>query len=235
MRTPPSAITAIACLFAAVASLSAATVLVSDDFESGFGNWSADGLRATHYTYAGVPDTNYASNGNGAIVLTGPAGSDLGPSYMELTSSLALVSGGFTDVTISFNDIFESGSSTRKPNVEYSVDGGANWILLGEWDVVDNGPGGVAGVNGDMRSSSIALTPGSAPVFSEPSAWDFRSSANVLAFTDNVTFRIGAMASNTGHRVYIDDLVISSSIPEPSVTLLGGLGILLLLRRRRSL
>ena len=208
----------------ACGGVDAATILLSDDFETNLGNWSANGANATYYSYS--TGTNYASTGNGAARISGPGGAELGPSYIQLTSALAVSSGGYTDLTISFNDKFQNGSTTRRPSVSYSVDGGSNWVFLGSWD------SGESGADNVLRSSSIALTPGSAPVFT--GSWNTKSTANVLSFTDNVTFRLGAMGSNTGHFVYFDDIVISSSIPEPHTALMGSLGLLLLLRRRRS-
>ena len=53
------------------------------------------------------------------------------------------------------------------------------------------------------------------------------------AFTDNVLFRF---RSTSNEDFYLDDVVISvegTAVPEPSVALISGLGLLCLLRRRR--
>lgn len=57
-------------------------------------------------------------------------------------------------------------------------------------------------------------------------------SDRTLSTGETATFRI-ATANGSGGRTYLDNIAISGAIPEPSAALLGGLGALLLLRRRR--
>lgn len=73
------------------------------------------------------------------------------------------------------------------------------------------------------------------------SGWDFDSSKNLTlglgggAFSTDTTIQSGTFEVASGE-AYFDDLVVNTNtnIPEPSVIALGGLGLMALLRRKRS-
>ncbi len=203
----------------------ASTILVSSDFESGLAGWTLGG-GASHYIHntlnqpAPDPGHNYASGGTGAARLPG------NNSTITLATTLNLT--GYTELTISLSDQFFNGSTTRRAFVQYSGDNGANWVFLGNWDTSESGG------NETIRNSSITLTPGSATPTVRTGNWHNTASQYTgSAFTANSLIQIGFNTNNAGHIAFIDDVVISGVIPEPTTALLGGLGLLALLRRRR--
>jgi hypothetical protein len=121
-----------------------------------------------------------------------------------LTTPLQLATDQAEDVTIAFNYNFRNGSGTRRLHTDYSVNGGADWVNLGF-------------VTGSGSTSYTLLD------------------SNVT-LTDDTLFRFTFSDSGgAAGPAFVDNIVISSvtAIPEPSVALLGGFGLLALLRRRR--
>ena len=93
----------------------AATTLINDDFETGtLENWIPTAGGAGLYTY--VSGTNYATSGTYALDVKKN-------SQATLTNPLPLDLLDFTSVTISFNDKWVNGSSTRRLYTRYSADG----------------------------------------------------------------------------------------------------------------
>jgi hypothetical protein len=199
-------------LTAALSSISAhaATILVNNNFETGtLESWTAVGVDAGLYRNGDVVGNMGTAD---ALIDYAPNGEYAMwegrlNSYLELTNSLPLDTQGYTQISVSFNYIFRNGSGTRRLRVEYSSDGGSNW----------------------ETHPSFATGSGSANfVFNEAD----------YSFTDDAKFRFTfADSGGAAGPVFIDDVVISGMpeyiIPEPSAALLGSLGMLCLLRRRR--
>jgi len=123
---------------------------------------------------------------------------------VTLTVPLQLATNLAEDVTIAFNYNFRNGSGTRRLHTDYSVNGGTTWVNFGF-------------VTGSGSTSYTLLD-------------------SVVTLTDDTLYRF--RFSDTGGAAgpaFVDNVVITSAtaIPEPSVALLGGLGLLAQLRRRR--
>jgi hypothetical protein len=200
-------------------SATAATTLVSSDFEGSLGAWTISG-GATLYTYS--TGTNYATTGNGAANLPKSGGT------ITLTDALLLHTQGYTSITVGFNFTWLNGTTTRFLNVEYAANG-TTFVNIGKL-TSGNGTTGAY--------SSITITEGS----SVGAGTNINTSSfayNGAAFADTAKFRFSDVATaGADVRVFVDNIVISGSptyvVPEPRAALLGGLGLLMLLRRRRS-
>ena len=202
-----------------VAKASAATTLVSSGFEGSIGAWSTS--TASLYTFAS--GTNFASTGNGAADLPKSGGT------ITLTDPLPLASQGYTSVTLSFNYVWLNGSTTRFLDIFYAADG-ATFTSLAR---VSSGNGGAPGTPGSL---SITLTENLDHTIS--GSGTIQNTSFLPAFLDTAKFRFTDNASAAADvRVYVDNILITGSpdfvVPEPSTALLGGLGLLCLLRRRR--
>lgn len=205
------------CAISSGMSLDAATIL-SDSFEGSSGNWTLTNSSAL-YTYAS--GTNYATTGTGAINVT--------DGNATLPSAMTLDLWGAADITISFDVKWNGGSSTNRSFIELSLDGGTNWLSLG--NIQNASPYNDAGGTG-IYSVSLTLTEGSgqtnsATLRTVPTQYTGQT------FTDSTLLRFRDSGSNPA---YVDNLSITSAtavIPEPSAALIGGLGLLFLLRRRR--
>lgn len=156
---------------------------------------------------------------------------------------------GYENITVSFNHR-ASGTASRWANVEYTVDGGVNWILAGS-----NG-GGLSphdtfyeftfdlsslGIVDDDAEFGIRIVSVFAPV-------DFDQNATLADFAAGAAYQRAnaqsgfAPGSGTGTGDYgaggtwrFDNVTISGTaiVPEPASAMLGSLGMLCLLRRRR--
>lgn len=203
-------VAAVAVSLLAGSAQAAIVTLVDESFETGLGSWATSGGTRPYYfdTTNQPPNThNYATLGNGAVDLPG------NNSLLTIPSVLALASGGFTDISISFGNQFYSGSTTRRARVEYSDDGGTNWVSLGTWDSGENGG------NEIIRNVVVTLTPGSGTT--RTGSWQTASAYTGAAFTDNTRFRFGFNTNNGGHHAFIDNVVISGVVvPEPATLVL---------------
>ncbi len=204
-------------LFIQNESAHAATILVSSTFEGSLGAWTTS-TGAALYTYS--TGTNYASGGTGAANLPKVGGT------ITLTDALLLNTQAYTSLTITFNFVWLNGASTRNMNVLYASDG-TNFMNLGSINTNN-------GANATVGSSSITMTEG---VGHTVSNMTIANGTFDHVFTDTAKFRFTDNASAAADvRVFIDNIVISGSptyVPEPGSALLGGLGLLALLRRRR--
>lgn len=196
-----------------------ATTLVSSDFEGSLGAWSTS-TGASLYTY--TTGSNYASTGNGAANLPKASGT------ITLTNPLLLDTQLYTTVTLSFNYEWLNGTTTRFLNIDYAADGSSFTTLVR----VSSGNGGTGGTPGSL---SITLSEGTDHSISGSGA--IQNTAFLPAFLDTAKFRFMDTASaGADVRVYVDDIVITGSptfVPEPAAALLGSLGLLAMLRRRR--
>lgn len=156
---------------------------------------------------------------------------------------------GYENITISFSHR-ASGTASRWAKIEYTVDGGANWALAGS-----NG-GGLSphdtfyeftsdlsslGIVDDDAEFGIRIVSVFAPVA-------FDQNASLADFAADTAYQRAnaqsgfAPGSGTGTGDYgtsgtwrFDNVTISGTaiVPEPASALLGSLGMLCLLRRRR--
>lgn len=156
---------------------------------------------------------------------------------------------GYENITVSFNHR-ASGTASRWANVEYTVDGGANWTLAGSnggelsphdtfyeftFDLSS------LGIVDDDAEFGIRIVSIFAPV-------GFDQNATLADFAADTAYQRAnaqsgfAPGSGTGTGDYgtggtwrFDNVTISGTaiVPEPASALLGSLGMLCLLRRRR--
>jgi len=210
-----------ACIILAAAlgiiSANGATTLVSSDFETGLGAWTTS-TGASLYTFSS--GHNYASGGNGAANLPKSGGT------ITLTDGLPLATQDYTSITISFDYQRQNATTTRFLVVEYAADG-TNFTELARR---------ATGTNQTVFSASITLTEDAD--HSVTGDMNLSNAAFLPAFTDTAKFRFRDISSaGADVRSYVDNITITGTpdfiIPEPSAALLGGLGALLLLRRRR--
>ena len=198
----------------------AATVLVDDDFESGtLESWSNTG--STNATI--VADSGFEGSGTQAAFFTNNT------TTLTLTNVLSLQTLNATSITVSFNGAWNGGSSTNRVWLDFSNNGGTTWMVLG--NVQNSSPYNTS----PYPFVSVTLTEGIAGDAGQTETTSFRNvngnQYDGSDFTDNALFRF---RSTTNDDFYLDDVVISiEAVPEPSAALLGGLGLLALLRRRR--
>ncbi|WP_073000760.1 HYR domain-containing protein [Mariniphaga anaerophila] len=116
------------------------TTLLTDNFNSGAGNWAASGnstwqLQDDGYSYT-TPDwwwaetTTFHSDDNSRFYLSNHYDTDA-TSYLTSTS---INTEGYTSVTLSFWHYYRRGSTNEEAVVEYSTNG-TNWIPLENYTV----------------------------------------------------------------------------------------------------
>ncbi len=202
------------------ASSHAATTLVNSTFEGSLGAWSTSGS-ASLFTFSS--GSNFASTGNGAANLPKAGGT------ITLTDALPLNTQAYTSVTIGFNYEWLNGSTTRKLEIQYAADGSTFTTLA----TLTSGNGGTGGTPGSL---SITLLEGTDHTIS--GSGTILNTSFLPSFLDTAKFRfVDSASASADVRVFVDDILITGSptftVPEPSAALLGGLGMLALLRRRR--
>ena len=231
-------------VFAAVLPLQAATITQwnfdADSTAATTGTGTANLIGGTTSTFAGGNGagrgwntTTYASQG----AASGTAG-------VEFFASTV----GYENITISF-DHRASGTASRWALIEYTTDSGANWT------VAQNNGGGLSPHDTfytfNIDLSAISSTDGAAgfgfritSIFS-PVAFD--QNATLDDFAANTAYqRANAQSGAPGTGVNtgdygtagtwrFDNVTISGTVvPEPAATLLGAMGMVGLLRRRRA-
>lgn len=233
---------AIAATLALADSASAAVSITNGDFNTGaspgggvnqdVGSWfertnGAPNLIYTEYTYngadVGAGGTNYVL---GLGMGSGPLVSTIGYIYQNIGTFDA----GTTGFTLNFTGIRRGTATT---GIAGSFTGVNATIYVGT---------GFAGVDGtDIASSSLAsFGSGSqaASVISTPgafgsAAYSFTISNNTDSFNTGDDVWIRLERGTSGQEAFLDNLTVTA-VPEPSAALLGGLGMLALLRRRRA-
>lgn len=204
-----------------IGSIQAATTLVSSTFEGSLGAWTYSGTAGGGlYTFSS--GTNYASIGNGAADLPKGGGT------ITLTDALPLDTQGYTSITVGFSYVWLNGSTTRFLNIDYAADG-TNFTTLAR---VHSGNGGSPGSPGTF---SVTLLEGTDHTIS--GSGTILNTSFLPSFTDTAKFRfqdVGTAGADL--RVYVDNITITGMpeyVPEPRAALLGGIGMLMRLRRRR--
>lgn len=152
-------------------------------------------------------DSDYAFSGNNTLSIN-----ESKDSNFVTTPSINLT--GATEATLSFYWTTGPNSSAfgRIPQIQYSADG-TNFTTLGEVTL----PANIASVTAPALFTATI------------------TSAGGFAFTADSRFRIVGDndAGGGGAPFAMDDFTVTSNIPEPTTALLGGLGLIVLLRRRR--
>jgi len=219
----------------------AATIFATEGFESGLGNWNI-GSRGTVsvnndtglYNFTGPvnsPDalTNFATTGTGAFRLEN--------GFATLVSDVFDASAGGAGEAITINLSFTGWrtQTTRRGNIEYSNDNGASWLRVATFTglttsgyanagfgTVTITEGGGLSASGSLSTSNLTTLPGGTAYSGE-------------AFGSQSLIRFIYDTQNDNRSIFIDNLVVTTTapIPEPTAALLGSLGALLLLRRRR--
>jgi len=207
---------ALALTAASVTSGNATTVI----FAESFGNVSTTTTFATHTTNNGFDNNSLSFSGNGDIrstaVSTGYTGAS-GNANVWLTnsgSSTLVVSGistlGFNPgtVSISFGALKTTIASDMSELLfEYSSDG-ASWTTIA--------------IPAQATGSGTAI-------------WRLvELNDTAMPITETLSLRWTNTASGSGTPSFRIDDVTLTAIPEPTTALLGGLGFLALLRRRRG-
>ena len=223
----------------------AATTLISDDFETSLGGWTAAAASSGRYVHttalqpADDLTTNFATGTSGTNFTTGgSAAASIGKGGGTLTSAvLDLSSGGSSEtITVSFDFVLHNGTSTRRSYVQYSNDNGGSWFTVA---MMQLGAGG-ASANKVSYDGSVTFTEGSSTVvrtgaFAAPVSFTGMLTYAGAAFTNQSLIRIINLSSaGADARLFVDNIAVVSSIPEPRAALLGGIGLLLMLRRRRA-
>jgi len=189
-----------------VSQANAAVIYLDNDFEDGTSQgWT---LTNSALVYENGDVIFNMGSGDAAIDYS-PSGDfsiAISRSSGEITQTvpLPLATTQAEDLTIAFSYNFRNASGTRRLHTDYSSDGGANWDNLGF-------------VTGSGSTSYTLLDTN-------------------FSFTNDAIFRFRFSDSGgAAGPAFVDDIVISSAtaIPEPTTALLGSLGLLALLRRRR--
>jgi hypothetical protein len=132
---------------------------------------------------------------------------------------------GFTDIEISF-DLRFSNTASRHAAVQYTTDG-TTWTTAG----FVNATSGDTWFNGNTFDLSAVSAADNNANFGIRVVSAFQSTATGAGAAQYFPANPGSSYGTTG--TWRFDMVTVKSIPEPSAALLGGLGLLALLRRRR--
>ncbi len=224
--------TTLAATLALVTGYASAAVLVNTGFETD-GIAANDFANITPTSWTGYgPGGKYVGDGN---VFAGISGANSGDQYF-----LAYVSSTFTvsqirqDSTLLWSNMTVGDSLTISAYTTYRSDtnGAANtYFWLNDTDAADN-----LGLN----SAAINVTDVAAGAWTLRT-WTYTITQPILdtAISDGwgaveVGLGIVKTAAADDQQVAFDDVsLVHTAIPEPSAALLGGLGMLCLLRRRR--
>jgi hypothetical protein len=194
---------------------------------------------------AGSSDTADSDN-SGFQTDTYPAQSTAsGTAGIRLDVSTAgFTAPAYTSLELSF-DLRTSNTSSAWYRIDYTTDGGTNWTIGSATKV--NNPS-ASGSNGDRWHNVQSITINNLAALNNADfAFRVVSVFNPNAFTQvnsNISYDAGtayevarnpATGSNSAYAggTWRFDMVTVTAIPEPSAALLGGFGLLALLRRRR--
>ena len=151
-------------------------VLVEDGFEGTLGNWSVTNGAAL------FTGTNFPSVGTGAARIPRTCGNP----QLYLTEPLLLATAEYDTLTITFDYHSDGGDGTVRWYLQYSSDGGTNWLQLQEF-------------NGNM---------------SVPASYSNTMLKTSYTFSDNATFRIVGGCQTPVRNFYVDEMKIVG-FPKP--------------------
>jgi hypothetical protein len=223
----------LAATSALVASASAATVQIA--------GWSmstaiAAATTGSNYTYGpadlGVLTSGTSLSGNHTAIATtwsSPAGN--GSTYSLNSNNwssgdyyqVSMATTGYSDISLSWDQTRNSAGPSLF-SLSMSTDGGANFTtLLDSYTVVQAGLAGTGTSSWNTVTNQTAFT---------NTVYLGISAAN----QDNVLLRFNSLATTAASATNrIDNISVTGAVvPEPSVALLGALGALGILRRRRN-
>lgn len=224
-------------------SANAATIIATEGFETDLGSWNV-GSRGTvsanndtglydfntDGTPVNSPDdaTNFATTGDGAFRLEN--------GNATLVSDLFDVSGGGAaeSITIGLDLNGYRTQTTRRGNIEYSNDNGNSWFRVatftGDTGTFTNaGAGSVTFTEGGGVSASGSLTTDNLTTL--PGGTEYSGQA----FGSQSLIRFIYDTKNDDRSLFIDNLSVSTTVPEPgSLALLAAGGLLIASRRRRA-
>jgi hypothetical protein len=158
-----------------MASASGSEIIFQDDF-------SSDTL-ATNYSIQGA---NYNAT---AETVTINRGYNNGANFLEVTDTLALDTGGSTQMTIAFDYAFGSGMYGSGFIVEYNDNNGTGWQVIDSINYTST----------NANNDGLAVNPYTVTI----------TEGNTYSFTDGATIRIKAATVNGGGGYNIDNLAIS--------------------------
>lgn len=241
-----------------VHSASASTLLFADNFNSGTtsGETFNDGIGSTQsgllveqdgaITYAVSNGGYVAQHGNGNRLLVASSGNPAYFGSVSLNYNFATIANTLDQALVfSFNIIEVSGFSDASNWVSFHLDDAQNsWTLDAYAGTIfrQSGGTGLTGVNwtaGDLVTLKLSDTTGNGSAFDgngTVATWKIGNSAEqsfTLSQQSSAFFTFNVIQWGGFGLGVIDNLSVTA-VPEPSATLLGGLGILGLLRRRRN-
>jgi hypothetical protein len=119
------------------------TVIISDDFEGGFGNWNDGGTDCSLYT-----EGTYAHQGSNAVLIVD---NSTPPASTTYTNNLALAA--YDEVKVDFWYYPRSMDNTAEDFwLDISTNGGSNWTAVEEWNAGDEFE------NGSFYPDSVIIT-----------------------------------------------------------------------------
>ena len=208
------------------ASANAATIY-SEDFEAlstiNGGNIASDGVSS--YTLAGWAETSdFTFLGEGANLLRpGPSGNGwLSPMPSELGTTFATLHAG-TTATIDLDEVFLANTTYTLTFTNFRRD--------------DTGGSGITGriatASGNLASVAFGSVDTTDTFLTRTVSWTTTESGSEVGEFIRIQFLDNGPGS--WQQAGIDNVLLTATaIPEPSAALLGGLGLLALLRRRRA-
>jgi autotransporter-associated beta strand protein len=181
--------------FALASSSAHADTLISSNFESDLGAWTAGGGGAL-YTYSS--GTNYAPVGTGAANLPKSGGT------ITLIDALPLGVRGYTGVTVAFRNTWLNGTTTRFLYVQYAADG-VNFVNLAHVSLGN-------GATNAASSVTLNVTTTAANQVTVLNMTEDSPAYTGAALTDTAKFRFIDLASaGADVRAYVDDIVITAT------------------------
>lgn len=171
---------------------------------------------------------SFPSQGNGS----GTAGARFDADTSGFTSP------AYTGLQISF-DLRTSNTASRWYRLDYSTDGGSNWTIGTPNRMGAAANAGDTWHNGNTVAINDATTLDntgfSFRILSVFSPVEFTEANSSTLYAANTAYEVARnTSSNYGGGTWRLDMVTVTAIPEPTAALLGGLGLLALLRRRRG-
>jgi hypothetical protein len=171
--------------------------LTSDNFESGWGNYTSGGANAVIYTYSS--GTNFAHQGIKAADIESISTGNGNASSFYHTNGIDVATPGYTQIKVDFWFRAVGMETGEAFWVQYSSDGGTNWSTVASY---------VSGTNFNndtFYNKTVTILESSYP------------------FTNNAKIRFRCNASSVNDDVYIDEIVVSAYPAQVTVPNVVGL------------